>query len=46
MVCINSDIFVGKQIYFLYRPHGFGLLGQQTIGIWKDSQMVIIIFGV
>jgi hypothetical protein len=46
MLCINLDIFVGKQICFLSLPHGFGILGQQTIGVYKDNQMVVVIFGV
>jgi hypothetical protein len=37
--------FVGKQIYFLCIPRGFGILGQQTIGVCKDNQMAIVIFG-
>jgi hypothetical protein len=31
---------------FLCKPHGFGVLGQQTIGVRKDNQMVIIILGI
>jgi hypothetical protein len=32
---------LGNKIVF-YKPHGFGILGQQTIGIYKDNQMVVI----
>jgi hypothetical protein len=43
MLYISSNFFVGKQICFLCRPHGFNIFGQQTISVWKDSQMVIVI---
>jgi hypothetical protein len=32
-----KHFFIGKQICFLCRPHGFGIIGQQTIGVWKDN---------
>jgi hypothetical protein len=37
-----KHFFVGKQICLLCRPHGSGILGQQTIGVWKDRLMVVI----
>jgi hypothetical protein len=45
MLCISLNIF-NKQICFLCRPYGFGVLGQQTIGIWKDNKMDVVILGV
>jgi hypothetical protein len=45
MLWINSNIFGGKQIFLLSRPHGFYISSQQTIGVGKDSYMVVI-FGV
>jgi len=35
-----------KQICVSCRPYGFGVLGQQTIGVGKDNKMVAIILGV
>jgi hypothetical protein len=43
MFCISSYFFVGKQICFICRPHGFDVFGQQTIGIMKDNKMVVIL---
>jgi hypothetical protein len=40
MLYINSNIF-----YFLCRPYGSGVLGQETIRVRKDSKMVVVILG-
>jgi hypothetical protein len=32
-----------KQICFLYRPYGFGVLNQQTINVRKDSKMLLFL---
>jgi len=37
-----KHFLIGKQ-FFLCRPYGSGVLGQQTIGVKKDSKMVIIL---
>jgi len=37
MLYINSNIF-----YFLCRPYGSCVLGQQTTRVGKDSKMVIV----
>jgi hypothetical protein len=43
MLCISSNIsFLGNN-FFLCRPYGFGVLGQQTIGVKNDSKMVVIL---
>jgi hypothetical protein len=35
-----------KQVCVLCRPYGFGVLGQQTTCVKKDSKMVVVILGV
>jgi hypothetical protein len=32
-----KHFFVGKQICFLCKPHGFGIFVQQTTGVKKDN---------
>ncbi len=39
-----KHFFFGN-FFFLCRPYGFGVLGQQTIGVKNDSKMVVI-FGI
>jgi len=46
MVYVLHKFKHGKQICLLCRPHGSCIFGQQTTGVWKDSQMVIVIFGI
>jgi len=40
-----KHFFIKKQIYFLCRPSGSSVLGQQTTCVRKDNKMVVI-FGV
>ncbi len=45
MLYISSNIFCWETNLFLCKPHGSGVLGQQTTNARKDNQMVVIILG-
>jgi hypothetical protein len=39
-------LFYWETIFFLYRPYGSGVLGQQTTSVKKDNTMVVVILRV
>jgi hypothetical protein len=45
MLCISKH-FYWETNFFLCKPYGSGLLGQQTTSVMKNKKMVIIILGV
>jgi hypothetical protein len=41
-----KHFLLGNKFVFNVNHNGYGVLGQQTIGVKNDNKMVVVIFGI